>query len=93
MPATITVRVHAETRDQLRSLAERAHTTMPAVIAELAQAEVDRRMLVETFAAMDAMTPEERAGYDAELTAWDTTLLDGLEYEPPQPRHDESRGR
>lgn len=93
MPATTTVRVHAETRDQLRSLAERAHTTMPAVIAELAQAELDRRMLAETFAAMDAMTPEERAGYDAELTAWDTTLMDGLKDEMSHPPHDRSRGR
>lgn len=89
MAANTTVRVHSSTRDQLRRLAEADRSTIPIVLARLAQREADRRMLADTFAAMDAMTPAERAGYDAELAAWDATLLDGLKDEPAYPVDDD----
>lgn len=92
MPATTTVRIHDSTRDQLRALAERRHATMPALLAELTQAELDRQMIADTVAAYDAMTPEQRADYHAELTAWDSTLLDGLEDEPSNPVEDDQPG-
>ncbi len=92
MPATTTVRIHDSTRDQLRALAERRHATMPALLAELTQAELDRQMIADTVAAYDAMTPEQRADYHAELTAWDSTLLDGLEDEPSYPVEDDQPG-
>jgi hypothetical protein len=92
MPATATVRIHDSTRDQLRALAERRHATMPALLAELTQAELDRQMIADHCAVVDAMTPEQRADYHAELTAWDSTLLDGLEDEPPYPVHEDQPG-
>lgn len=92
MPATATVRIHDSTRDQLRALAERRRATMPALLAELIQAELDRQMIADTVAAYDAMTPEQRADYHAELTAWDSTLLDGLEDESPYPVEDDQSG-
>jgi|AntDryMetagUQ889_1029465.scaffolds.fasta_scaffold01132_7 hypothetical protein len=82
MPARATVRVHADTREQLRKLADSDETTMPNLIADLAQRELDRRMIAQHVAAFEAMTAEERADYRAELTAWDATLMDGLRDDP-----------
>jgi hypothetical protein len=49
-------------------------------------------MIADHCAVVDAMTPEQRADYHAELTAWDSTLLDGLEDEPPYPVHEDQPG-
>ncbi len=82
MAATATVRVHAKTREQLRQLADSDETNMPSLIADLAQRELDRRMVSQHVTAFEGMTPAARAAYQAELAAWDATLMDGLRDDP-----------
>jgi len=79
-PATATVRVTPETRDQLNRISAERGLSAGELIAELvAQAEDDR--------VLDAMTADFRQLradsdawelYRAEITVWDTSAGDGL---------------
>jgi predicted DNA-binding protein len=77
---TVTIRVPEETHAKLQQLAAEEGHPIGQVIDELLDRyERDRffEELAEDFARLRA-DPVTSAGYDAELAAWDTTLLDGL---------------
>ena len=84
MSATATVRVHPQTRDALRRLAAAHATTIPEVLRQVVQRAEDDELLggmEEDFARL-ASDPERAASYQAEVAAWDVTLLDGLGNDP-----------
>ena len=79
--ATTTIRVPSATRDKLRALARQERRP----IGDIVSAAVDRyeedafwTEAHRTYAAMRA-DPAESAAFDAEVAAWDGTLMDGLE--------------
>lgn len=84
MSATATVRVHPQTRDALRRLAAAHATTIPEVLREVVQRAEDDELLggMEGDFARLAADPEQAASYQAEVAAWDVTLLDGLDNDP-----------
>lgn len=84
MSATATVRVHPQTRDALRRLAAAHATTIPEVLREVVQRAEDDELLggMEGDFARLASDPERAASYQAEVAAWDITLLDGLDNDP-----------
>jgi hypothetical protein len=84
--ATATVRVHRQTREALRRLAAAHATTIPDVLREVVQRAEDDELLSGMegdFARLPA-DPATHADYQAELSAWDQTLLDGLQDDPWQ---------
>ena len=84
MSATATVRVHPQTRDALRRLAAAHATTIPEVLREVVQRAEDDELLHEMegdFAHL-VSDPERATSYQAEVAAWDVTLLDGLNNDP-----------
>ncbi|MGH2873220.1 MAG: hypothetical protein ACRDL5_12255 [Solirubrobacteraceae bacterium] len=86
MPTTATVRVHPQTQEALRRLAAAHATTIPEVLRELVARAEDDELLsgVEADFAGLARDPDQLADYQAEVAAWDATLLDGLENDPWQ---------
>ncbi len=81
MAATATVRVTEKTRDSLRELAEARGATMPAVLEEIVAKAQDDALLEQMtvdFARLGA-DPAARADYQAEASAWEATLVDGLD--------------
>jgi len=81
MAATATVRVTEKTRDSLRELAEARGATMPALLEEIVAKAQDEALLEQMtvdFARLGA-DPTARADYEAEASAWEATLADGLE--------------
>ena len=83
--ATTSVRVDQETYDWLKRRAKEESKPMGAVVTELIQQEerqAFRRGMAEGFARL-RQDPEAWAGYKREFEAWDVTLMDGLENEPP----------
>lgn len=86
--ATVTIRVPDKTHVKLQQLATEEGRPIGQVIDELVEHyERDRffEEMAEDFARLRA-DPVASAEYDAELAAWDSTLLDGLEdlpYEEP----------
>jgi predicted transcriptional regulator len=86
--ATTTIRVPEETHAKLQRLAAEEGHPIGKVIDELLDRyERDRffEEMAEDFARLRA-DPVASADYDAELAAWDATLLDGLaEYPYEEP--------
>jgi hypothetical protein len=80
MAATATVRVTPETRERLRRLGEERKMSTPDLLDALTRAAEDDQLLADHEAAMRrVMADAERAAsYRAELSDWDSTLLDGL---------------
>lgn len=76
-----TIRISEQTRDVLRELAQIRHESMQAVL-ERAVEEYRRKRFLEDVNAAYAEQRKDRAGWaelEAERTAWDVTLGDGLE--------------
>lgn len=76
-----TIRISERTRDVLRELARIRHESMQAVL-EMAVEEYRRKRFLEDVNAAYAEQRKERAAWaktEAEHTAWDVTLGDGLE--------------
>ena len=82
--ATTTIRVPAATHARLRQLAADEARSMGQVIDALLD-DYEKRMffarLTEDFARLRA-DPAAWADYEAEQTAWEATLGDGLEDDP-----------
>jgi len=79
--STATIRATQETRNTIRELAEKYGITMQEVVAEAVK--TLRRQLFfaeldEACAALEA-APEACQEWQAEIAAWDVTLMDGLE--------------
>ena len=76
-----TVRISKDTHQTLRQLAEKAGTSMTAIL-EAAVKDYQRTKYWEEYdagyAALKA-DPEKWADYQKEIGAWDVTLADGLE--------------
>lgn len=78
--ATTTIRVSLETRDLLHQLA-RATGASTQQVLEAALREYRRRQFLESLNsayALAAAGSADRVAEDAEQSAWDNTLLDGL---------------
>ncbi len=78
-----TVRVTPETRQTLRTLAEKSGETMQAVLDRLIAREQEKLFWEETNAAYAALRADASAWNEelAERAIWDATLMDGLEDE------------
>jgi len=81
MAATSLIRVSNETREKLAKIAEQQHSSIGDVVA-VAATKLERELFWknyrEAFEKLRA-DPVEWAAYKAELEAWDSTLMDGLE--------------
>ena len=78
--STTSIRVEKQTHARLAELSESQHRPMAKIVAE-AVARYDKALfweaVDEAYERMNA-DPEDRAAFDAEVAAWDVTLLDGL---------------
>ncbi len=76
-----TIRMSKKTHRTLRQLAEKAGTSMTAIL-EAAVSEYQKKKYWEEYNAGYAALradPEKWADYQKEIEAWDVTLADGLE--------------
>lgn len=76
---------HYDTSQAIRRSGDRR---VVCVLSELRRLRAENERLrgiifTAANAAIAAMTPEERAAYDAELRLWDVTLADGLDIDTP----------
>ena len=79
--ATVTIRIPAATHQRLRHLAAQRRQPIGAVVDTAVARLEDEAFFDELdadFARLRA-DPEASAAYDADLAAWDVTLVDGLE--------------
>jgi predicted transcriptional regulator len=76
-----TVRITKSTHDVLRQLADKAETTMTAVLEAAIKEYQEKRFWEEYYAGYAALKadPKEWAEYQEDIGAWDVTLADGLE--------------
>jgi hypothetical protein len=79
--STTTIRVSIGTRDLLHELAQAAGLSMQQVLEQALEQYRRQRILAETNAAYTVIRNDAAAWGDleAERTAWDQTLADGLE--------------
>jgi predicted transcriptional regulator len=79
-----TIRVNKKTIDEVRELAEKAETTMTAIVEAAVREYRAARFWQELNAGYAALKadPEAWADYQKEISAWDCTLSDGLEEFP-----------
>ena len=84
MSANTTVRVPAATVARLKELAAERQAPIGEVVADLVRRFDEERFWEEVNAGYARLRadPAASAAFDAELAAWDVTLLDGLEDEP-----------
>ncbi len=80
MAATATIRVMPDTRERLKRLGRDRGLNTPDLLDSLVRHAEDDQLLADHEAAMDRIMadPEQAASYRSELSAWDSTLLDGL---------------
>lgn len=80
MAATATIRVRPDTRERLKRLGRDRGLSTPDLLDTLVRSAEDDQLLVEHEAAMHRIMgdPEQAASYRSELSAWDSTLRDGL---------------
>lgn len=80
-----TIRVSRSTHERLRDLAARSNATITAVVDEVVRDLERKRFWADFNVACAALKadPEAWADYQRECAAWDVTLADGLEEEPP----------
>jgi hypothetical protein len=78
--ATATVRVEPEVRDRINELASARGIRASQLVGELVREAEDAQLLADMNADFDRLNrdPAARERYDAELSEWDATLLDGL---------------
>lgn len=79
--ATTTIRITSEARDLLHDLARQSGTSMQQVLEDALNYYRRRQFLAALNAAYLAAQSDStaQAAEAAELVAWDTTLLDGLD--------------
>jgi len=85
MASTTTIRVSLQVREQLAELAKAEGKPIGQFIQGLvAEHEKQQffKQLAEDFRRLQS-DPEAWADYQNEMAEWDTTLMDGLEDEPP----------
>lgn len=84
MAATVLIRVSVEARDKFARFAEEDHTSIREMV-DAAANKIERERFWknyrEAFEKLKA-DPAEWAAYQEEITAWDATLMDGLEEYP-----------
>jgi predicted CopG family antitoxin len=83
--ATTSIRVTRETHEKLKDIAAKEHRALGDVIDRLVdryQQQELRRAVHESFRGLRE-DPAERESYLKDMAAWDVTLMDGLEDEPP----------
>ncbi len=89
--ATTSIRIDRATHERLRQIAAKEHSTLSGVITELLdryEQEEFRKAVAASFARIRS-DPAEWDDYMREVRAWDATLMDGLEDEPPYDDADE----
>jgi hypothetical protein len=81
MAATVTVRVTPETRERLRRLSQKRKLSAPELLDVLTRRAEDDQLLAEHESAIRGIMsdPGQAQSYRTELSAWEATLLDGLE--------------
>ena len=79
-----TIRVSAETYEQLAERARREDVTIGEIVARFLREEQRRAFFAEYDRQMRALREDEKAwaDYQAELALWDSTIGDGLDEEP-----------
>ncbi len=77
--ATTTLRVPRAIRDEIARLAERRRTTMVEVVTEAVHLLGRHEWWASVRHALDEMSPEQTAQYQAESRLWDAALADGLD--------------
>lgn len=85
MSATTSIRVSRETHERLKEIAEKEHRALGDMIDRLVdeyKQQAFRRAVHESFRGLREDSAEREA-YQKDMAAWDVTLLDGLEDEPP----------
>lgn len=84
MAATATVRVKPDIRDRINALAAARGIRASQLVGELVRGAEDAQLLADMNADFERLNqdPDAREGYDAEVSEWDATLLDGLGAEP-----------
>ena len=82
---SVTIRVPPETHEQLQRLAAARKQSIGQVVAAAVECLASERFWDEMEAAFEELyaDPAAAAAYEAERRAWDVTLLDGREHEPP----------
>jgi hypothetical protein len=81
MSASTTVRIPTATAARLKALAEERHASVGEVVTDLVSRFDEERFWSEVNAGYARLRadPAASAAYDAEVAAWDGTLLDGLD--------------
>ncbi len=80
MATFTTVKVSTETRDRLKKRADEGHfSSIDAYLDDLIRREDRAKRLAEFRDVMSRVTPEEWSDYMSEVSAWDATLMDGLD--------------
>ena len=81
---SIAIRVPPETHERLQALATARKQSIGQVVTAAVQQLGEERFWEELEAAFERLSadPAAAAEYEAETTAWDATLLDGLETDP-----------
>lgn len=88
MATFTTVKVSTETRDRLKRRAEEGnYSSIDVFLNELIDERERAERLAEFREVMSRVTPEEWADYMAEVSVWDSTLMDGLD---PDEKWDEA---
>jgi hypothetical protein len=79
--ASATVRISENSRKTLRELAAQSGESMQAILDRLIEEERRRRFFEAANSEYAALRrdPEAWAEYQAELTLWECTLMDGLD--------------
>ena len=83
--ATTTIRVSIEVREKIAELSKAEGKTTAQLIKEMVEEREKQQFfegLAEDFRRL-RNDPEAWADYQNEIALWDSTLMDGLEDEPP----------
>lgn len=82
--STTSIRVEKQTHQRLSDLSVSQHRPMAKIVEDaiaIYEKELFWEAMEEGYAQLNA-NPEDRAAFDAEVSAWDSTLNDGLEDYP-----------
>ena len=82
---TTSIRIDRTAHERLKEIARKEHSSLSGVINELLdryEQDQFRKAVADSFARLRS-DPDAWADYKREVEAWDATLMDGLEHEPP----------
>lgn len=74
--ASVTIRATTATRDALNELAKADGVTVPDLLGQLAERELERRLLYKGLATLANMDDATRDAYLGEWQDWDDAPLD-----------------